>query len=406
MNQEKIGKFISVERKNNNLTQKQLADKLSLSEKTISKWECGKGLPEVSLMQPLCKELNISVNELLNGTKDKKEDKAIIEYLKYEKKKSKNKIIILTIVSLLLITFILSTVIYFFNSYNKIAVYEMSGTSENFSYSNGMLTKSNMYNILYYGKIVSNNDDIKTEDITGYTFKCGNLTIVGGAGENAFNTLMNPTIEPNGYNEILSSYKLNNLDKWTLTVWYYHNGENKSETINLKNKVIMKNNEFVSIKANSISDDFEEEKEAVKDIEIGKKLEKERKYYTNLLKEDGYLPTKENKYKLKKEISEKEYLIFYTDTKIFEYYKIKNDNNFSVMKLNVLSPNDSYYDNELRKAEITGLNNGKKFSYLYLINTGSYGWRNEEELQSNRHEITSTYLKHLEILEQIIYPEK
>ncbi len=55
MNQEKIGKFISKERRNKNLTQKELADKLNISEKTISKWECGKGLPEVSLMQPLCK---------------------------------------------------------------------------------------------------------------------------------------------------------------------------------------------------------------------------------------------------------------------------------------------------------------------------------------------------------------
>ena len=127
MNQENIGKFISKERKNKELTQKELADKLNISEKTISKWECGKGLPEVSLMQPLCKELDISVNELLNGAKDPQEDKAIIEYVKYEKKKSKKKIITLTIVSILLITFILSTIIYFFGNYGKTAVYQLYG---------------------------------------------------------------------------------------------------------------------------------------------------------------------------------------------------------------------------------------------------------------------------------------
>ena len=89
MNQENIGKFISKERKNKELTQKELADKLNISEKTVSKWECGKGLPEVSLMQPLCKELDISVNELLNGAKAPQEDKAIIEYQKRNRKRYK-----------------------------------------------------------------------------------------------------------------------------------------------------------------------------------------------------------------------------------------------------------------------------------------------------------------------------
>ena len=67
MDQIKIGNFISEMRKEQKLTQRQLADELSISDKTISKWECGKGLPEVSLMMPLCQILGISVNELLNG---------------------------------------------------------------------------------------------------------------------------------------------------------------------------------------------------------------------------------------------------------------------------------------------------------------------------------------------------
>ncbi len=67
MNQIKIGKFISETRKSKNLTQRQLAELLSISDKTVSKWECGKGLPEVSLMLPLCNILNITVNDLLSG---------------------------------------------------------------------------------------------------------------------------------------------------------------------------------------------------------------------------------------------------------------------------------------------------------------------------------------------------
>lgn len=63
----KIGRFIAESRKEHGLTQIQLADALSISDKTVSKWECGKGLPEVSLMLPLCEKLEISVNDLLSG---------------------------------------------------------------------------------------------------------------------------------------------------------------------------------------------------------------------------------------------------------------------------------------------------------------------------------------------------
>lgn len=76
MNQIKTGKFIAETRKAQGLTQKQLADTLEISDKTVSKWECGKGLPEVSLMLPLCSALNITVNDLLSGERVSK-----IEYI-------------------------------------------------------------------------------------------------------------------------------------------------------------------------------------------------------------------------------------------------------------------------------------------------------------------------------------
>ena len=67
MDQARIGKFIAEMRKAKRLTQRQLADALAISDKTVSKWECGKGLPEVSLMLPLCEALEITVNDLLSG---------------------------------------------------------------------------------------------------------------------------------------------------------------------------------------------------------------------------------------------------------------------------------------------------------------------------------------------------
>ncbi|MBQ2835780.1 MAG: helix-turn-helix transcriptional regulator [Clostridia bacterium] len=67
MNQVKIGKFIAECRKNKKLTQAELAEKLNITDRAISKWETGKGMPDTSIMLDLCNELEITVNELLCG---------------------------------------------------------------------------------------------------------------------------------------------------------------------------------------------------------------------------------------------------------------------------------------------------------------------------------------------------
>ena len=67
MNLSEIGLFIANCRKKKGLTQEKLAQKLFISEKTVSKWECGKGFPDSSLILPLCQVLDISANELLSG---------------------------------------------------------------------------------------------------------------------------------------------------------------------------------------------------------------------------------------------------------------------------------------------------------------------------------------------------
>lgn len=67
MNQEKIGAFIADMRKKQGLSQKQLADEVGVTDKSVSKWETGKSLPEISKMESLCDILHISINELLSG---------------------------------------------------------------------------------------------------------------------------------------------------------------------------------------------------------------------------------------------------------------------------------------------------------------------------------------------------
>jgi len=67
MDQIKIGKFIAEMRKEQNLTQLDLAEQLGISNKTVSKWECGNGMPDYAVMENLCDVLKINVNELLSG---------------------------------------------------------------------------------------------------------------------------------------------------------------------------------------------------------------------------------------------------------------------------------------------------------------------------------------------------
>ena len=69
MDQVKIGKFIAACRKQENLTQALLAEKLNITNRAVSKWETGKALPDSSIMLALCDILKISVNELLSGEK-------------------------------------------------------------------------------------------------------------------------------------------------------------------------------------------------------------------------------------------------------------------------------------------------------------------------------------------------
>ena len=67
MDQKKIGAFITQCRKEKNLTQMQLAERLEITNQAVSKWENGRGMPDVSLLQPLCNVLGISLNELFSG---------------------------------------------------------------------------------------------------------------------------------------------------------------------------------------------------------------------------------------------------------------------------------------------------------------------------------------------------
>ena len=117
MNQDKSGKFIAKIRKEKNLTQGQLAEKMGVSINAVSKWERGLSFPDISLYKKLCEELDINIEELINGEKDSSEEakeKAIILTVKEREKIIKNyKKILVLFFTIFIITF--TSLIY----YNK-----------------------------------------------------------------------------------------------------------------------------------------------------------------------------------------------------------------------------------------------------------------------------------------------
>lgn len=107
MDQVKIGRFIAERRKANGFTQAQLAEKLSITDRAVSKWENGKSLPDSSIMLELCAELGITVNDLLSGEvvtmeNNKQEmEKRLIEMIREKEQEDKQLLMLEWVIGIL-----------------------------------------------------------------------------------------------------------------------------------------------------------------------------------------------------------------------------------------------------------------------------------------------------------------
>ena len=134
MTSKKCGEFISLLRKEKNLTQKQLADKLKVSDKAVSRWETGKGYPDVSSLLALSEFFGVSVNELLAGERIEKEilseiaEENVIGAIQLQEKEVKKKKLQMVIISFLFCVLLLPaaipTLIYFVDSSIQTASFE------------------------------------------------------------------------------------------------------------------------------------------------------------------------------------------------------------------------------------------------------------------------------------------
>ena len=116
MDQIKIGKFIADKRKEQGLTQMQLADKLGITDRAVSKWERGKSLPDASIMLELCDLLHITVNDLLNGEViemenfDERTQKTLIEMVKQKEAADKRLLRFEVVIGVVSLAFMLAMI--------------------------------------------------------------------------------------------------------------------------------------------------------------------------------------------------------------------------------------------------------------------------------------------------------
>jgi transcriptional regulator with XRE-family HTH domain len=125
MNQEKIGKFIAKCRKDRNITQEQLAEKLGVTNKSVSRWENGVNMPDYSILKELCNILDIDVNEFLSGEKLRKNeiqshsienlDLILKEYYKMKKQRNIFKYISICVVSISILICIFGVILHVYS---------------------------------------------------------------------------------------------------------------------------------------------------------------------------------------------------------------------------------------------------------------------------------------------------
>lgn len=240
MNLNKIGNIITEQRIAKNLTQEQLAEKLGVLRTTVSKWERGINTPDISLLQPLCQELDLTLAELINGEKNiSNKDNTItaIDAINFYNKKTKNKYLIVSInIIFLLFCFFLSLII--INNYNKFTMYKIHTTNTPFTIDGYLLENVNkkgifIQNIIYNDELVGTDQEIITDSIT-ITLESNNNIIYqfkkisNDRPERLYNLLYNTSIYIDS--DKVKKIDLNNL---YLKIEFEDNQKTQNNTIDL-----------------------------------------------------------------------------------------------------------------------------------------------------------------------------
>ena len=187
------------------LTQKKLADKLNISDKTISKWEKGDSVPDLINIQNICNELEVSPSSIVNSKRTLKDR---INFIKRKIGTFFNYCLNNIFLIFFSVAFIL-LLVYFLNNYNTVKVYSIKYESDNISITNGYFFKTKVVNILDINDITLNKLDYEPVEIKLelYTYYNGDKYMIYEA-----NDLKNIYIEESkNYSDILTSDAINSM---------------------------------------------------------------------------------------------------------------------------------------------------------------------------------------------------
>lgn len=222
MDQEKVGKFIAKLRKEKNITQSQLADKLGTNVKTISRWETGATLFDISYLKQLCDIFEINELELLKGERLKE-----FEDIKNQKKKIIRKASLICICIVILFLLIIMMLMFKYN-YNNCYIYTLMSKNKDFLI-NGVIINTPEKDIISLNSIENlTNFDLDIEIAYAYEYSLlsnneiiysnGDISLYVHDDHSSF-TLLNDVIkniklyieEDSNYNDVIRNYPNNNL---------------------------------------------------------------------------------------------------------------------------------------------------------------------------------------------------
>ena len=272
-NEEDLGQLISSKRKEKNLTQKELAELLHISDKAISRWETNASIPDFKILQQIGEILDISFKELISYKIDEK-DEAVVnaivkEYEKKTKKIEKNYRKLFLIFLLVVIFLIL--LIFFRSTFNQFRLYDIAIIGDDYYESVGLYVDTNLQDYIYLGSL-NLNKDINMENATA------DIYIQNGNSKKVLKHYDN--IANNIKFEIDKSYfKSNSLERYFDNVYIRVNDSNDQEFIGQlmftlrfsNNKIFYHINEETI--DNNNDDDLKNIKSKLKELGFKEKIE-------------------------------------------------------------------------------------------------------------------------------------
>lgn len=367
MDLEKFGKFIKKLREEKGLSQTELSEIIHVTRQAVSKWEVGKSLPDSFILLDLSKLFNVTINELLQGSRNDKTEPVELENITLSlvddynsKSKELIKVVKLFLIIILTLIFILFSY-YFFTSYNSIKLYRIQGKGNNFFIFDGIMLKTNKKLYIKLGKIqnIDSKAKIKIKKIALYYLHNNKKNYIY-IDENSNSEIS--YIDSYNYGDINhknSKYLIKNL---YLKIEY---NNNKREIIKLRLEEDFSNDIKQTEYKNVIKEKYVTSNNEIKLDLIKKKIlkkgTKENEIYKYVVNDNnkkiGFYYSKEVLYIIKEEDRETEIWRLFTNTKNILFYENLDNKNKKHNEINIKDINKM----EKKDKEIYT----KAFNYIY-----------------------------------------